>query len=199
MRYTPLALVVAGLIMSVFGQWIALSLYLNEKLKRQAENTAFFVVAVATKSPEIELPNPEENLMVVRSPVNNLFVQTKMEDGQDEGGFMSIIAKSDDGSTQANMYYKGISVSEFLSLITSDPVSLLFSFGGIIMAVFGIIWVSKTGPSKQTEEKSSGITITRSELKALKLAIAFGGIIPKQSLTEAKSILEGIIKRAEGK
>ncbi|MCS7084273.1 MAG: hypothetical protein NZL90_04750 [Aquificaceae bacterium] len=199
MRYTPLALVIAGLIISVFGQWIALSLYLNNKLKRQAENMAAFAVAVATKSPDIELPNPEENLIVVRSPINNLFVQTKIEEGQDESEFVSIIAKSDDGSTQANIYYKGISVSEFLSLIKSDLISLLFSFGGIIMAVFGIIWVSKAGPSKPIKEKSSGITITRSELKALKLAIAFGGIIPKQSLMEAKSILEGIIKRAEGK
>ncbi|MEN3033733.1 MAG: hypothetical protein ABDH18_01925 [Aquificaceae bacterium] len=196
MKYMPLALVLIGLGISIFGQWLALSLYLNTKLKKQAENMATFVVAIAGQSSSVELPNPEENLAVVRSPVNNVFVQSKIKDGQDQSSFASVLAKSKDGSTQANIYYKNISLSEFLNFIKSDPISLGISLIGAIVAIFGTLLRPKP---KQVVDKSSGILISTAELKALKLAIAFGGIIPKQSLIEAKAILEGIIKKKEGK
>ncbi|QID32435.1 hypothetical protein [Pampinifervens florentissimum] len=195
---SPLLMVLGALIFFA-GQWIAFEIYANTKLSRIGENLSQFVHGLYSGDTLIKLNRGDESIFILRTAggkvitTNNAMGPLKVED------FIS--AGYSKGGNHAYAYIKRVSFSEYLNVFIERPFALGVSISGLILFLSGIVLLLKRDVGIEGKERSE--FLTREELarrlKALKVAFAMSGVIPKESLSEAKKILDDIIKRMEGK
>ncbi len=195
---SPLLMVLGALIF-LAGQWIAFEIYANTKLSRIGENLSQFVHGLYSGDTLIKLNNGDESIFILRTAggkvitTNNAIDPLKVED------FISTSYSK--GGDHAYAYIKRVSFSDYLNVFIERPFALGVSISGLILFLSGIVLLLKRDVGIEGKERSE--FLTREELarrlKALKVAFAMSGVIPKESLSEAKKILDDIIKRMEGK
>jgi len=195
---SPLLMVLGALIFFA-GQWIAFEIYANTKLSRIGENLSQFVHGLYSGDTLIKLNNGDESIFILRTAggkvitTNNAIGPLKVED------FISTSYSK--GGDHAYAYIKRVSFSDYLNVFIERPFALGVSISGLILFLSGIVLLLKRDVGIEGKERSE--FLTREELarrlKALKVAFAMSRVIPKESLSEAKKILDDIIKRMEGK
>ncbi len=195
---SPLLMVLGALIF-LAGQWIAFEIYANTKLSRIGENLSQFVHGLYSGDTLIKLNKGDESIFILRTAggkvitTNNAIDPLKVED------FISTSYSK--GGDHAYAYIKRVSFSDYLNVFIERPFALGVSISGLILFLSGIVLLLKRDVGIEGKERSE--FLTREELarrlKALKVAFAMSGVIPKESLSEAKKILDDIIKRMEGK
>ncbi len=195
---SPLLMVLGALIF-LAGQWIAFEIYANTKLSRIGENLSQFVHGLYSGDTLIKLNNGDESIFILRTAggkvitTNNAIDPLKVED------FISTSYSK--GGDHAYAYIKRVSFSDYLNVFIERPFALGVSISGLILFLSGIVLLLKRDVGIEGKERSE--FLTREELarrlKALKVAFAMSGVIPRESLSEAKKILDDIIKRMEGK
>ena len=195
---SPLLMVLGALIF-LAGQWIAFEIYANTKLSRIGENLSQFVHGLYSGDTLIKLNNGDESIFILRTAggkvitTNNAIGPLKVED------FISTSYSK--GGDHAYAYIKRVSFSDYLNVFIERPFALGVSISGLILFLSGIVLLLKRDVGIEGKERSE--FLTREELarrlKALKVAFAMSRVIPKESLSEAKKILDDIIKRMEGK
>lgn len=195
---SPLLMVLGALIFFA-GQWIAFEIYANTKLSRIGENLSQFVHGLYSGDTLIKLNRGDESIFILRTAggkvitTNNAMGPLKAED------FIS--AGYSKGGNHAYAYIKRVSFSEYLNVFIERPFALGVSISGLILLLSGLALIFKRDRPIQQKEGSEILPqedIVR-RLKALRIAFAMSGVIPKESLSEAKKILDDIIKRMEGK
>jgi len=195
---SPLLMVLGALIF-LAGQWIAFEIYANTKLSRIGENLSQFVHGLYSGDTLIKLNKGDQSIFILRTAggkvitTNNAIDPLKVED------FISTSYSK--GGDHAYAYIKRVSFSDYLNVFIERPFALGVSISGLILFLSGIVLLLKRDVGIEGKERSE--FLTREELarrlKALKVAFAMSGVIPKESLSEAKKILDDIIKRMEGK
>ncbi|MEJ7619908.1 MAG: hypothetical protein WKI46_03690 [Aquificaceae bacterium] len=195
---SPLLMVLGALIF-LAGQWIAFEIYANTKLSRIGENLSQFVHGLYSGDTLIKLNKGDESIFILRTAggkvitTNNAIDPLKVED------FISTSYSK--GGDHAYAYIKRVSFSDYLNVFIERPFALGVSISGLILFLSGIVLLLKRDVGIEGKERSE--FLTREELarrlKALKVAFAMSRVIPKESLSEAKKILDDIIKRMEGK
>ncbi len=195
---SPLLMVLGALIF-LAGQWIAFEIYANTKLSRIGENLSQFVHGLYSGDTLIKLNKGDESIFILRTAggkvitTNNAIGPLKVED------FISTSYSK--GGDHAYAYIKRVSFSDYLNVFIERPFALGVSISGLILFLSGIVLLLKRDVGIEGKERSE--FLTREELarrlKALKVAFAMSRVIPKESLSEAKKILDDIIKRMEGK
>jgi len=190
---------VLGALIFFAGQWIAFEIYANTKLSRIGENLSQFVHGLYSGDTLIKLNNGDESIFILRTAggkvitTNNAIGPLKVED------FISTSYSK--GGDHAYAYIKRVSFSDYLNVFIERPFALGVSISGLILFLSGIVLLLKRDVGIEGKERSE--FLTREELarrlKALKVAFAMSRVIPKESLSEAKKILDDIIKRMEGK
>jgi len=195
---SPLLMVLGALIF-LAGQWIAFEIYANTKLSRIGENLSQFVHGLYSGDTLIKLNNGDESIFILRTAggkvitTNNAIDPLKVED------FISTSYSK--GGDHAYAYIKRVSFSEYLNVFIERPFALGVSISGLILFLSGLALIFKMDRPIQQKEGSKILPqedIVR-RLKALRIAFAMSGVIPEESLSEAKKILDDIIKRMEGK
>ncbi|MFN3976116.1 MAG: hypothetical protein ACK4LT_03535, partial [Aquificaceae bacterium] len=88
---------------------------------------------------------------------------------------------------------------DYLNILIDKPLTLGVSLSGLILFLFGILLILRNmGVGKVEKVVSTPDESLIKRLKALRVSLAMGELIPRESLQEAKSIVEDIIKRMEG-
>ncbi|MEJ7553503.1 MAG: hypothetical protein WKI48_02025 [Aquificaceae bacterium] len=195
---SPLLMVLGALIFFA-GQWVAFEIYANTKLLRIGENLSQFVHGLYSGDTLIKLNKGDESMFILRTAggkvitTNNAIGPLKVED------FIS--ASYSKGGDHVYAYIKRVSFSEYLNVLLERPFALGISLSGLILFLSGLILLFKG--YKPIEGKESSKTLLQEDilrrLKALRVSFAMSGIIPKESLSEARKILDDIIKKMEGK
>ncbi len=195
---SPLLMVLGALIFFA-GQWVAFEIYANTKLSRIGENLSQFVHGLYSGDTLIRLNNGDESVFILRTAggkvitTNNAIGPLKVED------FIS--ASYSKGGDHVYAYIKRVSFSEYLNVLLERPFALGISLSGLILFLSGLILLFKG--YKPIEGKESSKPLLQEDilrrLKALRVSFAMSGIIPKESLSEARKILDDIIKKMEGK
>jgi hypothetical protein len=99
------------------------------------------------------------------------------------------------------IYTRKYNLGEYIEELLKNPTSFGIALAGLILFTMGIVYmlIPQT-QHKSTEGKMVEKTYPQgleSKLKALRLAIATHGVIPKESIEEAKRILDDILKEME--
>ncbi len=186
-------LVLFGALVLFVGQWMAFEIYANAKISRIGENVAKFLHGLHSGDTLIRLNWADENVFVFRTETgkvittNNAIAPLKVED--------FIGTSYSKGRDYAYAYIKRVSFPEYLSAFLERPFALGVSLSGFILFIFGLVLLFK-------KDRGADFLLReelKRKLKALRVAFAMSGLIPKESLFEAKKILDDIIKKMEGR
>ncbi|MEJ5339538.1 MAG: hypothetical protein ACK42C_02770 [Aquificaceae bacterium] len=195
-------LMVLGVILFLAGQWIAFEIYANTKLSRVSHNMAQFIHHLYSGDTLIKLNRADENVFILRTATGRV-ITTDNAIGPLKADDFIAASYNRDGNL-AYTYTKRVSLSEYLNTFTEKPFALGISLSGAIVFLSGLtLLIREVRGTEQRERKTRGGSMLQEELtrrlKALRVAFAMSGVIPGESLSEAKKILDDIIKRMEGK
>lgn len=183
------SLLLFGALIFFAGQWIAFEIYANIKMVRVGENMAQFVHGLNSGKTLISIDKMDENVFILRTSTGRVVTTSNAIGPLNPEDFISAVYKK--GRDEAYVYIKRVSFSEYLNILLERPLTLGISLSGIILFIFGLFLILKTEFKPQED--------LIKKLKALRTTFATSEIIPKESLSEAKGILDDIIKRMEDK
>jgi hypothetical protein len=194
-KYIRETLILIGVILMLAGQWISFDIYANTKIKNIGANISTFIYGLHSGETLIKLPHAEENLIVFKDLSGKTITTDNALRPINPQKYLSSYSKSPEGK-EVHIYTKRQSFSQYLDLLISNPFAIGIFLSGLILVLMGIFI-----PYKETVK---GEEISRKEelirkLKALRLTLAVGGIIPNRSVQEAKDILDSILKEWEEK
>lgn len=186
---------VGALIFSV-GQWVAFEIYANAKLSKVNQNIASLLAGMPAGEGFINIPNAEENFFSIRTKEGKV-ISTNRTPPIGLEHYVSVNLSA--GGSQVQVYTKKVGLIEYLNLLLERPFALGVSISGIILLLLSLVLLLKgqqVAPIKQETDLQKDIL---NRLKALRTALAFSGVIPRESIEEAKGIIDNIIKRMEVK
>lgn len=190
-------LLVLGVVLFFIGQWMAFEIYVNGKLKRVSQNVAQFTYGVYSGQSLIKIPNPLENIFLIRAKDGKV-ITTDNAIGPLNTDDLTFAEQSKEGN-YIYVYTKKMDIDDYLNILIDKPLTLGVSLSGLILFLFGILLILRNmGVGKVEKVVSTPDESLIKRLKALRVSLAMGELIPRESLQEAKSIVEDIIKRMEG-
>ncbi|MCS6998722.1 MAG: hypothetical protein RMH93_03105 [Aquificaceae bacterium] len=195
LRYIAFLLLIAGTLLLFAGQWIAFEIYANRKLSKINQNLATFLAGATSAESALKIPYPEESLFLIRKEEGGFITTGRGPLSLDGENYLSA------AQGRVSVYTKSISLGEYLNALLEKPLALGISISGLVLFLTALAFLLRG----QGLPPSSGQKVSLQEkellvkLKAVRTALALGGVIPKESLEEAKGIIEDIIKRMEGK
>jgi len=197
LKVVSVFLLVLGVVLFSICQWMAFEIYVNSKLTKMSQNVAQFTYGLYFGESLIKLPNSSENIFLIRAKdgkvitTNNTVGPLSIDD-------FTFAERSKEGN-YIYVYAKKININDYLSLLVDKPLTLGVSLSGLILFLFGLFLILRnTGISKVEKVVSMPDENLIKRLKALRVSLAMGELIPRESLQEAKKIVEDIIKRMEG-
>lgn len=185
---------VVGLAVSLFGQWVAFEIYSNQKLYRIAQNTAFFIHGVSSGQSLVSLPAPAESVFFVREGEGKTIATSNSQRTLRIEDYAAV--SHGGGGTQVFAYHRRFSLQEYLQVLFAKPFAAGVFLAGLVLSLTGVLtllWAGKLPAPKEERQE-----ILKS-MKVLREVFALGGLVPQESLKEAKTIVEGIIKKMEGR
>ena len=195
-------LLLLGFFLFSMGQWIAFEIYAIKKLKRINENIANFVCGFYVGESLVKIPNPSENIFLLSTKEGRIITtDNTLTKPLNTENFTS--AEYSKNGVRAHVYTKGLTIKEYIATFVEYPSIFGVSLSGLVLFFTGLILLFKIDREKafvklEHEDDKRDEELVKS-LKALRVSLAFGEIIPRESLQEAKKVLEGIIKKMEGK
>ncbi len=199
-RVLAMAFLVLGTLLLLAGQWVAFEVYVNRKISQVNHNMAQFIHQLYSGQTLVRLDKADENVIILRTSTGKVIATNNAIGPLAVDNFIAA-SYSKDGN-QAFVYTKRVGFSEYLNILIDRPFALGIALSGLILFIFGILSLLMES-RKERENLQSTVNTNQEEikkkLKALRVAFAMSGVIPKESLSEAKKILEDIIKKMEGK
>ncbi|MEN3029161.1 MAG: hypothetical protein ABDH29_08160 [Aquificaceae bacterium] len=195
LRYIGFFLLLIGALLFFAGQWTAFEIYANGKLSRINQNLANFLAGATSAEGIVKIPYPEENLFLTKSEEGKAITTLKSPSLPGAENYLSA------SQGQVSVYTKSVSLSEYLNTLLEKPFTLGISISGLFLFLTALLVLlkgqkSSTLPERKVSLREEDLLV---KLKAVRTALALGGVIPRESLEEAKGIIEDIIKRMEGK
>ncbi len=197
-RFLGAIFLLSGIIVLFIGQWMAFEIYANEKLKHISQNMARFTYGLYSGESFISIPKSSENIFIIRANDGRIVTTNNVVSPVNVEGFT--FSDYAGKGTYVYVYSKKITLSDYIMQAIEKPIVLGTSFSGLILTLFGLVLSLKYKQPGKVDQKA--LIDTESlikSLKAVRVALAMGELIPRESLQEAKKIVEDIIKKMEGR
>lgn len=194
-RILGLIFFITGIFLFLTGQWIAFEMYANSKLGKINENVSQFIQNLYMDNTFIILSNPEENVFVFRTADGKVITTGNTIEPSDMEDYIST-SFSVEGHT-IYIYTRRVSFSDYMLVLIEKPFALGSSISGVVFLLIGLFLLLKETPVKATDSEYK--ERLAKHLKALRISLAMSKIIPEDSISEARKILDDIIKITEVK
>ncbi len=191
-----IALLIFGFILFFLGQWVAFEIYSFNKLRRIDENISAFIYGLQTRESSIKIPNPSENIFLIFTKEEKLITSDNVLTKPLNTRTFSYAQYSKNG-VRVYAYTKRVEIGEYLATFFENPLAFGISLSGLVVFVMGLALISlgaKTSPETSQESLQQKEDLIN-KLKALRISLAMDKVIPKESLEEAKKIVDSIIKK----
>ncbi len=177
------------LIFVLASVYISFSAYLAERDRRVFANVSTFFISVSEGKERIELPYPEDTVLVLlRKPDKRFLSKNILSDiDRDEYVFLKVSV----GKDSAYMYVKRISLTDYLHFVFREPI-----YTGLLVASL-LLYISVFYFTIREFELTQGSGVTEEltkRLKALRLMLATFKIIPEESVDEMKKVVDSILR-----
>lgn len=196
-------LIILGSALFFAGQWVALDIYMNTKLGRISHNMAQFIYHLHSGDTLIKLSNREENVFILRTAAGRVVSTENVTGPLSPDKFITGSYGKDGDSAYA--YTKRPSFSEYMNTFFEKPFSLGIALSGLFIFITGLVLLPREGRREEVEVSETGPEESPTELKelmnklkALRTTLALNEVIPEDTLSETKKLLDDIIKM-EGK
>lgn len=180
------------LIFMVASFYISFTAYLMDREKRVLSNLSSFFVKVMDGEKSVRLPFPEDSILILVKGTQERFMSTNALFNMDKDRYYMIYRQI--GKDRLYMYVRKISLFSYIDFISRN-----IYYGGLILASILLYATVSYFTVKEFElsrgEPTGGITDDlMNKLKAFRLALATSKVIPEESISEMKRVLDGILK-----
>jgi hypothetical protein len=193
--------VISGLLLFGLGIYTSFEIYAIKKQEKINANFASFMLSVHEGKELKNIDYPDQSFFIFKSAEGKIFTSQLFQNPTDVNMYLSY-HKVSPSKSEVYIYTRKYNFGEYIEEMLKNPASLGIALAGLILFAIGVYKLILQAQQQSTEVKIVEKTYPQDlegKLKALRLAIATHGVIPKESIEEAKRILDDIFKNMEGR
>ena len=201
-RFLSLIFVTLGFLLFGLGIYTSFEIYAIKKQEKINANFASFMLSVYEGKELKNIDYPDQGFFIFKSAEGKIFTSQLFQNPTDVNMYSSY-HKVSPSKSEVYIYTRKYNFGEYIEEMLKNPTSLGIALAGLVLFAIGIVYML----IPQAQQKSTEVKIVEktyplgleSKLKAVRLAIATHRIIPRESIEEAKRILDNIFKEMEGR
>jgi hypothetical protein len=194
---------ILGLLLFGWGIYTSFEIYTIKKQEKINANFAGFILSVCENKELKNIEYPDQGFFIFKTAEGKIFTYGQVFQNPTDINMYSSYHKVSPTKEEVYIYTRKYNFGEYIEELLKNPTSFGIALAGLILLAIGIVYML----IPQAQQKSTEVEIVEktypqgleSKLKALRLAIATHGVIPKESVEEAKRILDDILKEMEGR
>jgi hypothetical protein len=194
---------ILGFLFFGWGIYTSFEIYAIKKQEKINANFASFVLSVCENKELKNIEYPDQGFFIFKTAEGRVFTYGQVFQNPTDINMYSSYHKVSPTKVEVYIYTRKYNFGEYIEEMLRNPTSFGIALVGLILFAMGIVYML----IPQTQQKSTEVKIAKKtyppdlerNLKALRLAIATHGIIPKESIEEIKRILDNILKEMEEK
>jgi hypothetical protein len=194
---------ILGLLLFGWGIYTSFEIYAIKKQEKINANFAGFIFSVCENKELKNIEYPDQGFFIFKTAEGKVFTYGQVFQNPTDINMYSSYYKILPSKTEVYIYTRKYNFGEYIEELLKNPTSFGIALAGLILLAMGIVYMLiPQAQHKSIEEKIVEKTYPQGlerKLKALRLAIATHEIIPKESIEEAKRILDDILKEKEGR
>jgi len=206
-RFLSLIFIVLGLLLFGWGIYTSFEIYAIKKQEKINANFAGFILSVCENKELKNIEYPDQGFFIFKTAEGKIFTYGQVFQNPTDINMYSSYHKISPTKAEVYIYTRKYNLGEYIEEFLKNPTAFGIALAGLILFAIGIVYMlilqsqQKSIEGKIVEkmvEKTYPQGLEK-RLKALRLAIATHRIIPKESIEEAKRILNDILKEMEGR
>jgi len=194
---------ILGFLLFGLGIYTSFEIYAIKKQEKINANFASFILFVYEGKELKNIEYPDQGFFIFKPSEEKIFTYGQVFQNPTDINMYSSYHKISPTKAEVYIYTRKYNFGEYIEELLKNPTSFGIALAGLILSAIGIVYMLiPQAQHKSTEGKVVEKTYPQGlerKLKALRLAIATYGIIPKESIEEAKRILDDILKEMEGR
>jgi hypothetical protein len=202
-RFLSFIFIILGLLLFGWGIYTSFEIYAIKKQEKINANFAGFVLSVCENKDLKNIEYPDQGFFIFKTAEGKVFTYGQVFQNPTDIDRYSSYHKISPTKAEVYIYTRKYNFGEYIEELLRNPMSFGIALAGLILFAIGIVYT----PILQTQHKGTEGKIVEKpypqglekRLKALRLAIATHEIIPKESIEEARRILDDILKEMEGR
>ncbi len=183
------------LVFVVASLYISFTAYLAKRDSMILANVSAFILKIREGERKIPLPYPGQTVIVYTArPSGEKFVSANATAPIDRDSFNYVTRSI--GSGTLHMYVRKVSLRDYLLFVSGEP----FYVGLLVSSL--LLYLSLFYFTIREFELAHGGRITEelmNRLKALRLTLATVKVLPEESVSEMKKVVDSILKHRSGK
>ncbi len=200
-RFLSLIFMILGLLLFGWGIYTSFEIYAIKKQEKINANFASFMLSVCENKGLKNIEYPDQGFFIFKTVEGKIFTYGQVFLNPMDINMYSSYHKISPTKAEVYIYTRKYNFGEYIEELLRNPTSFGIALAGLILFAIGIVYTPiLQAQHKNTEGKIVEKTYPQGlerKLKALRLAIATHGILPKESVEEAKRILDNILKEME--
>jgi hypothetical protein len=194
---------ILGLLLFGWGIYTSFEIYAIKKQEKINANFAGFILSVCENKELKNIEYPDQGFFIFKTAEGRVFTYGQVFQNPTDINMYLSYHKISPTKVEVYIYTRKYNFGEYIEELLKNPTSFGIALAGLILFAIGIVYMlipqaQQKGTEGKIVEKTYPQGLER-KLKALRLAIATHGIIPKESIEEAKRILDDILKEMEGR
>jgi len=201
-RFLPLIFVISGLLLFGLGIYMSFEIYAIKKQEKINANFASVMLSVHEGKELKNIDYPDQGFFIFKPAEGKIYTYGQVFQNPTDVNMYLSYHKISPSKSEVYIYTRKYNFGEYIEEMLKDPTSLGVALAGLILFAIGVYKLILQAQQKSTEVKIVEKTYPQNlegKLKALRLAIATHEVIPKESIEEAKRILDDIFKNMEGR
>lgn len=200
-RFLPLIFILLGFLLFGLGIYTSFEIYAIKKQEKINVNFASFMLSVYEGKELKNIDYPDQGFFIFKLAEGKIYTYGQAFQNPTDFNMYLSYYKISPSKSEVYIYTRKYNFGEYIEEMLKNPTSLGIALAGLILSAIGIVYML----IPEAQQKSTEVKIVEktyppdleSKLKALRLVIATHRIIPKESIEEAKRILDNIFKEME--
>jgi hypothetical protein len=192
---------ILGFLLFGWGIYTSFEIYAIKKQEKINANFADFILSVYENKELKNIEYPDQGFFIFKTAKGKVFTYGQAFQNPTDINMYLSYHKVSPTKAEVYIYTRKYNFGEYIEEMLKNPTSLGIALAGLILSAICIVYML----IPQAKQKSTEVKIAKKnyppdlerKLKALRLAIATYGIIPKESIEEIKRILDNILKEME--
>jgi uncharacterized membrane protein len=202
-RFLSLIFVILGFLLFGLGIYTSFEIYAIKKQEKINANFVGFILSVCENKELKNIEYPDQGFFIFKTAEGKIFTYGQIFQNPTDINMYLSYYKVSPSRSEVYIYTRKYNFGEYIEEMLKNPTSLGIALAGLILSAIGIVHML----IPQAKQKSTEVKIVEKtyppdlerKLKAVRLAIATHRIIPRESIEEAKRILDNIFKEMEGR
>jgi len=201
--FLSLIFMILGFLLFGLGIYTSFEIYAIKKQEKINANFASFMLSVYEGKELKNIDYPDQGFFIFKPAEGKISIYGQAFQNPMDISMYSSYHKISPSKAEIYIYTRKYNFGEYTEELLKNPTHFGIALAGLILFAIGIVYMLiPQAQQKSTEvkivEKTYPLGLER-KLKAVRLAIATHRIIPRESIEEAKRILDNIFKEMEGR